>query len=523
MRLSLRTKFSMLVLGLILVMMGSIWLISIDQQSAMESSITEHQRNTMRGELRKRAANIFSFLAANSEALAIGDYLTVDAFVRDMSADTDIRFVYLVKKGKIVVPISETGEPKDFEPPAWLNPAGGKERFDLVEIPGGERLLIASGPIIDKSINTRVADAYVGISRNPIQAAIADAQEQVKTSGRVARHNFTFATLVFAVIGVIGAVFLVTYVVRPINTLAAGAKIIGDGNLDHIVTVHSNDEVGDLAGMFNLMTRNLKEDQAQLVEKEKLEQELKMATQIQQTLLPKSLPRVAGYNFGAVYTSAREIGGDYYDFIDLQNAGHSRIAVVVADVAGKGVPGAVMMAVTRSVLRARASNTRSPPDVLKSTNAILRPDMKKGMFVSMFYGLLDTTTGKMEFSSAGHNPTLIYRAKSGKIESIKCKGLALGIGDSKTFDRLIENKEAHLNPGDMLFQYTDGIPHAVNERGERFGMGRLHACILENTSVQAQALVDTLLGRVRAFTAGYPPFDDITMVAVKRSADIREV
>ena len=183
MRLSLRVKFSALVLGLILVMMTATWRLSIDQQAKMETAIAENQRSTMRGELAKRAGNIFSFLAANSEALAVGDYLTVDAFVRDITAgSSDIHLIQIVRNGRVVVPIQ--AGPQEFRPPIWLKPAGKSAQFELVETPAGEKFLAASGPIIDRSINVRVADAYVVISRKPIQDAIAAAQEQIKTFGR---------------------------------------------------------------------------------------------------------------------------------------------------------------------------------------------------------------------------------------------------------------------------------------------------------------------------------------------------
>lgn len=517
MRLPLKTKFGALVLGLVLTMMFCIWMLSIHEQRQIENAVTEQQRTTMRGELAKRAASIFSILSANGEALAIGDYLTVDAFVREIVAGSkDIKFIHIVKKGELVIPIAESGRSAAYQRPAWIKPAGTETKFDLVETPEKERVLVASGPIFDKSINLKVADAYVVISRNSIQESIAGAQEHIRQIAKNARFNMTFATLLFALLGVVSAILLVAFVLKPIHTLAEGAKRIGEGDLNHEVQVKSNDEVGDLAHMFNVMTRNLKDDRIQLIEKEKLEQELNIAMQIQHTLLPKVLPAARGFDFGAVYTSAREVGGDYYDFIPVGANGHSGIAVVVADVSGKGVPGAVMMAVTRSVLRAKAAAITSPADVLKSTNSILMPDMKKGMFVSMFYGVLDTASGGMEFSGAGHNPTLIYHAGTKQVESIRMRGLALGLGHIDLFNRILESRRVQLEPGDVLFQYTDGIQHAMNERDERFGMDRLTETIREFSGLDAQSIVDKVLERVITFTASAPQFDDITMVAVKR-------
>ena len=517
MRLPLKAKFSGLVLGLVMVILVSIWTLSVYEQSKMERSIAEQQRSTMRDELTKRATNILAFLSANSEALAIGDYLTVDAFVRDLSTSPDIRFIHIVKDGRLIVPLQD-GAPPRYQLPRGVKPAGGAMHFEMVDGAGvdSEPLIIVSGPIVDKTIRRRVAEAYVGISRLPVRDAIESAQARVKESGRIARYEFTFATLLFAILGVVGSVILVAFVLRPINILTRGAKIIGQGNLNHEVVVRTNDEIGDLAHTFNVMTRNLREDQVKLIEKQKLEQEIKIAMQIQQTLLPKSLPNAPGYSFGAVYGGAREGSGDYYDFLDIRSNGRPRIGVVVADVAGKGIPGAFMMAVTRSILRAQAPVSDSPAQVLKLTNGILQPDLKKGMFVSMVYGILDVQSGHMELSSAGHCPSLVYRAGSGSVETVRCKGIALGIGAAQLFERRIESKTVPLAPGDIFFQYTDGIQHAMNIEENRFGMDRLMACLREFNPGDAQSLVARILERINSFTAGFPQFDDITMVAIKR-------
>ncbi|MBI4179958.1 SpoIIE family protein phosphatase [bacterium] len=518
MRLRLRTKFAALVLGLILLMMGSVWYLIVSEESEMEESFSNQQRLTMRDELHKRAGGIFAFLAANSEALAVGDYLTVDAFVRDISREPDILFVQIVRNGRQVVPLPERGEPPVFTPPPGIDPAGDSFQVGTVIAESGENILVASGPIIDKTIGVRVADAYIGISKKPIEDAISDAQEMVRAVGKNARHNMTFTTIVLSLIGIVCALLMVHYVVRPIRTLARGARIIGEGNLDHQVSVSTNDEVGELAKTFNEMTRNLKADQVELVEKKKFEQELKIAMEIQKTLLPKELPRAPGYDFGAVFSAAREVSGDYYDFLTVQANGHARIGVVMADVSGKGVPGAFMMAVTRSILRAKATGSVNPSDVLRATDAVLRPDIKRGMFVSMFYGLLDPSTARISFSNAGHNPSLVYRASSGAVDSIRCKGMAFGIGTARQFESLISTREIGLDPGDIFFQYTDGVQHAMNAAGERFGMDRLMDIFRVHADLPAQSIVGRILEIVGAFTSAEAQFDDITMVAIKRTS-----
>lgn len=518
MRISLRAKFAGTVLGLVLAMMISIWVMIMRQQSVMEKRISEKQQTAMHAELIKRANTIFSYLAANSEALSIEDYVSVDAFVREMTHSSDIRYIHIVVDGRIAIPMSKDPAPPVYTLPAGIAPAGKEVRFDDYTSPEGEPQVLVSGQIVDKSIHLKVADAYVAISKQPILDAIQNARREVSRVGMSVRNTITFATMIFIALGIASSVGLVTFILRPIRELAAGAKIIGSGDLGHKVDVRSNDEVGDLAKTFNEMTRDLQTAQEKLIESEKLEQELKIATEIQQALLPKELPRVPGYDFGAHYTSAKEVGGDYYDYIPVMVDGRQKIAVVVADVAGKGVPGAVVMSMTRSILRGQVYLAKSPSETLKRTNSVLHADIRAGMFVSMFYGLVDIETGETEFSSAGHNTTLVYRAKTGDLEKIDCKGMALGVVDPATFDPLIETRKIVLLTGDVLFQYTDGVDEAMNPSNEQFGMDRLYDTIKSGGRMSAQALISSIQERLTAFVAGNAPSDDITMVAVKRVA-----
>ena len=516
MQVSLRAKFAGVVLGLILVLICAIWALMMRQQAEMEKRISEHQRGVMLAELKKRTSSIFAFLTANSEALSIEDYLTVDAFVREMSRSSDIRYIHIVVDGRLVVPMVKT--PPMYELPRGVAPAGTDVRFDETTGPDGEPLVLVSGPIVDKTIRLTVGSAYVAVSKQPILEAIEQAALEVSRVAQSVRRRVTLITLIFVALGVACSVVLVSMIVRPIRELAAGARVIGSGNLDHQVEVRSRDEVGDLARTFNEMTQDLKAAQRRLIETEKFDQELKIATEIQQALLPKSLPKVLGLDLGAYYKSAKDVGGDYYDYIPVQRDSRGKIAVVVADVAGKGLPGAVVMSMTRSILRSQVTLALSTADTLRRTNAVLQPDIKAGIFVSMFYGLVDSGTGETEFSSAGHNTTLIYRAKTREVEKIDCGGMALGVVSPERFDGMIETKKTVLLTGDILIQYTDGVDEAMNPDHEQFGMDRLYEAIRKCGTRGAQEMLEEIQERITTFVSGNPPSDDITMVAVKRVA-----
>jgi serine phosphatase RsbU (regulator of sigma subunit) len=241
--------------------------------------------------------------------------------------------------------------------------------------------------------------------------------------------------------------------------------------------------------------------------------ELSIAAEIQSYMLPKRTPIIEGYDLTAYYQPCAYVGGDYYDFIELDA---DYLGIVVADVAGKGFPGAMVMVQTRTLLRAEAKHTLSPRDVLIRMNRGLAGEIPRGMFVTMLYVLLNIPRSELTVCSAGHNAMLYWRQRERKPAFVNTKGLALGIDRGPVFEKTVAEAKIRFEPGDRFFMYTDGLTETMNPSGEQYGTERLAARFQDFGTMDCSGFMTSLLVNLNGFRAGAPPGDDITFVAVRR-------
>jgi len=247
-----------------------------------------------------------------------------------------------------------------------------------------------------------------------------------------------------------------------------------------------------------------------LDEKKRIDHDLSLARQIQATLLPKELPKIEGLELAAFNQPAREIGGDYYDVIVLDDR---HIGIAIADVSGKSIGGAMLMSICRSVLRAQAPGNLKPADVLRSMNRVMSRDISQDMFITMLFMVLHLDTRKLVVARAGHEKPLIVRADR-TIEFIESNGTAIGLVDPDLFDQLIDETSVYLQPGDVLVGYTDGITEAMNNAKEEWGMNSfMDACSLAATE-GANSLLNNVRQRIQRFVSDYPQYDDMTLLAL---------
>jgi len=310
------------------------------------------------------------------------------------------------------------------------------------------------------------------------------------------------------------SVILIGVFVRPIQVLSDNVRAIGEGSMVAEVGVSGNEEIDEIARAFNEITAKFRAAQGNLVEQERLQKEMQVAQEIQQSLLPRNVPELEGYEIGALYRAAKEVGGDYYDFLHVDER---TIGVVVADVSGKGVPGSLVMTMIRTALRMEARGNRSASDVMARMNTFVTEDMKKGMFVTMFYVVLDSVNRIVTYASAGHNPMILYRGESDATYFLKPKGIPVGIDapDADLFRRTISVERLTLKQDDMLVIYTDGITEAMNPGRDQFGEPRLLAAIKKYGHLTAQEFTEALDREIHEFTSGAAQNDDITLVAIK--------
>ncbi len=243
------------------------------------------------------------------------------------------------------------------------------------------------------------------------------------------------------------------------------------------------------------------------VEKGRLQKELQMAADIQMSLLPQVMPRIPGYEIAPFWQAARETAGDFYDAFAL---GEDRFGMVVADVSDKGAPAALFMAVARTMIRSNAHVGLSPLETLSRANDLLIEDADSDMFVTAYHSHF-YTGGHSIHVNAGHNPPLIYRKASHTVEFLPRGGRAMGwFPDNPLTELLID-----LDPGDVILYYTDGLTEAENRHQEAYGEERMAQMLMQNAHTTAHAIRDALVKDVAVFTAGEPPFDDITLMIVR--------
>mgnify|MGYP003870062023 CR=1 FL=1 len=249
-----------------------------------------------------------------------------------------------------------------------------------------------------------------------------------------------------------------------------------------------------------------------VAEKQRFDRELQVARDIQTILLPSAAPEIDGFELSGLNDTALAVGGDYYDYIRLDD---NRWGIVIADVSGKGVPGAMVMSMFRSVIRSVAHETDSPAELFKKVNQRLFFDIKEDMFVSAAYAVIDSKNKTFTFSRAGHEAPLYYNAITQKVSSLSSQGMALGIDSGEVFDTLIEEKQIDLHAGDLIILYTDGVTEAHDLEGQEFGKDNLITAIKAATSENAETVLEKIQEQVERFVGAGEQYDDITLIALK--------
>ncbi|MDR1579498.1 MAG: SpoIIE family protein phosphatase [Synergistaceae bacterium] len=317
-------------------------------------------------------------------------------------------------------------------------------------------------------------------------------------------------------------------VVNPIKAIAEKTGEFARGAADPRVSdadfeelnVRSNDEIGDLTASVNVMFRDIREFTRRLADemarRERVQSELDMARKIQEDALPKVFPPFGNYPDAEIFAGmipAKEVGGDFYD---LFLVGENKLAVVTADVSGKGVPAALFMMVVRTLIRNRALSGDEPHELLRTVNRQLCENNEACMFVTVFAGILDTQLGVIRYANAGHVPPALLRG-GGAFWLPMEAAVALGVMEDADFI----TQETSFGEGDILLLYTDGVTEAMNEHGELFGERRLFELMSylarENGDVDAKSIVKAVNSAVHEFAGGAEQADDITILALRRT------
>lgn len=389
----------------------------------------------------------------------------------------------------------------------WKEPDGKiREKFMYMVPVEGTQYMVA-------------ATTYIDEFQKPVEVTrLTIAAETEKTADTIDEQIGQAITLFLGIfiallIGIAGLVVVLSRMITdPIRELSRGAEEIGSGNLDHRVRVHSGDEFELLADAFNRMAEDLKGYMHEILlthaEKERIEKELEIARGIQQSFLPESAPLIEGIDVAGLNLPAREVGGDFYDYIPV---GGGRWGIVIADVSGKGVPAALFMGLSRTLVRANAMAQASVSETLIRANDLITENERSSMFVTVFYGVLDPVRRTLTYASAGHNAPFMLR--NGRVDTIvlKAEGVALGVMPEIN----LEEREIKLDAGDIVVLYTDGVTEAINREEEEFGVARLTAIAEHNRDRSAAEIIGEIKAGVIQHSEGQPQYDDITLIVVK--------
>jgi sigma-B regulation protein RsbU (phosphoserine phosphatase) len=293
--------------------------------------------------------------------------------------------------------------------------------------------------------------------------------------------------------------------------LITQGKLVGVMLVDHPLDGRQIDQrrMNILTGIASQTALAIETSRLQQVatERQRLEQELEVAQNIQFSFLPDTAPSVPGWDVAAYYRAARMVGGDFYDFLPLDDG---RWGLVVADVADKGVPAALYMALSRTLLRAVARNRDDPAQTLLRVNKLLLEDTRSDLFVTMWYAIWDPTEGSVFYSSAGHNPPFVVSSQGQETRTLKLKGIALGVLDNIQ----LHTGKIFLEPGDTLVMYTDGVTEAINTQGSQFEINRLEEATRQHCHEDARHIIDAIIEALDHYTGDEPQFDDLTLVAI---------
>ena len=369
-----------------------------------------------------------------------------------------------------------------------------------------------------------------GTATMAIRTSIANIYDRLSAAPVAQIGTFNFGQVLLILLGVIGTLFFVIQIAAfgmglalarsitgSVHELFAGTERVREGNFTQKIAIHTRDQLGELAESFNSMTASIEDLLEQKAEKERLEQELRIARTIQMSLLPQGAMRMRGLALAGHCEPAREVGGDYYDFLPIDE---HRVGILIADVAGKGASAALYMAELKGLILALSQSHRSPRALLIEANRIISQHLDARSFITITYGVIDMEARTLTHARAGHCP-LMYLPGPGsearQVQVVLPDGLVLGlkIDNGERFNGLLEEVTLPLGAGDLFVLYTDGITEAMNAEGDWFGDVRLATLLEDQADLPCEELRERILRDIAVFVGEAPQQDDMTMLLLK--------
>ena len=498
-RFSLRIKFSLAIIALVAMIVFSVTFYFVMRESRLLKeqffSIAEREIQHL----------------ANTAQVTIGaeDIALVEA-INGLKKIPYLHYAFILNRdGEIIQYFDRRGEREVERPLAdgldrRISKGGGDSTIEIIEFhdPKTPRITLYdhSRLVLNKLDNKPIGAVIIGLSDRVIRDAIQDAVRKI-----------TYISLIILAVSVLCAILLSTIIIRPIRILSQGAAIIGRGNLDHRIDIKSSDELGQLAGEFNEMTSMIKEAKEKEVESRVMEEQLEVAKDIQEGLNPMGYYNTNGIQIKGFTRAAKGVGGDYFDYIEIDE---HRIGALISDVSGKGVPASLVMVMIRTIFTTYVSIPGIDcASVVRAINDSLSADFAIDKFATLFFMIYDRSTGEVTFSNAGHGPLYCYRAAKNACTASKLDGVPIGIMEDVDY----KQAKAKLDPGDIVFLFTDGISEMRNVAKEEYGLNKVLSFFINNHEKDVNDLVQMLVEDVDMFRGEASPHDDMTVLVFKRA------
>jgi sigma-B regulation protein RsbU (phosphoserine phosphatase) len=451
-----------------------------------------------------------AFAEARNPGHAVVVDLLVNDRVREQLREETGAAVSAIQRGLEVVPLRRRPDDKDETEP------------------GSASTLSVTLPSVTYLAAT---DWETGIEKGDVRISLGFSVGEIyqRISGAGGARRFGQGLLVTLI--VIGVLFLIIQGAAVVTGLALARSITGSvhelfegtervrqGDFTHKITVFEKDQLGELSESFNSMTASIEDLLRQAAEKKRLEEELRIAHEIQMSLLPQGPLRMPGLSVTALCVPAREVGGDYYDFLPLDD---HRVGVLIADVSGKGTSAALYMAELKGLVLSLSRIHSSPRELLINANRIIAQHLDARSFITMIYAVVDLRAGTMTYARAGHTPLIYVPARTnGRGEGARIlapDGLVLGlkIDEGQTFERILREETIPLQAGDVYLFFTDGISEAMDAGDDCFGEARLASLLQEHGHLPADELRERVLREISSFVGDAPQHDDMTMILLK--------
>jgi serine phosphatase RsbU (regulator of sigma subunit)/anti-sigma regulatory factor (Ser/Thr protein kinase)/transposase len=503
-RMTIRVRFAVIAILIIsFISVGTFFLMSRAQKRALTRQYINHYVTVLK-----------SFASTSTEYILSEQVLLLEEQIYELIKEepTIVRLVVIDRNGTIIADRVVQNIGKRYSLPAGVVPLIDQEYLvQEYEDPDYGISFYYTVPI-------KIADAYIGKAFLAIQK---ERMEEVVES-RINRMRILLYILLFWFVGIVGISFMGNMFVTPVKRITEEINRVGKEGLAGGFHFSGHGEFADISNAFNRMMKELKQSEEELTDKARLKREMQLAQSIQQTLLPKRVPDTEGFEISAKYGAAMEVGGDYYDFFYVDE---NTIGITVGDVSGKGIGGAFMMSITRTALRLEARGQKSASEVLTRLNNVLYSEFKKGMYITLFYIILDSKRRVINYASAGHTPLILYRAETDQVYKLNPRGFPIGlnVGDLKLFKKGITNERISLNKGDLLLVYTDGITEAMNSKREEYGEQRLLKMIKRYKRLSTSKFAEKLIEDIREFTSGTPQSDDFTFIVIREKEKYNEL